>query len=96
MAETKKKSTSKSKKSDSGSGSKAASKSDSESESKSKPEGPKSTLDVVAEAKAKKSSDAAGDSTSGDTPADYSIGEGQKQVTKKYRQGWDAIFTKKH
>ena len=50
----------------------------------------------MAEAKAKKSSDAAGDSTFGDTPADYSIGEGQKQVTKKYRQGWDAIFTKKH
>ena len=25
-------------------------------------------------------------------PPGYSIGEGQKTVTKKYRRGWDAIF----
>lgn len=28
-------------------------------------------------------------------PAGYSIGERQKAVTKKYRQGWEAIFGKK-
>ena len=66
------------------------------SKTDSKSDTVKTTLTAAAEAKAKKSSDSAGDSTSGDTPADYSIGEGQKQVTKKYRQGWDAIFTKKH
>ena len=28
-------------------------------------------------------------------PADYSRGEGQKPVTKAYKENWDAIFGKK-
>jgi hypothetical protein len=64
----------------------------------------KSTLDAAAEAKVSKGSSDTSDSTdSNDStdsaadsgPADYSIGEGQKTVTKAYRKGWDSIFSNK-
>ena len=33
--------------------------------------------------------------TAGTAPANYSWGEGQKQVTAAYRENWNAIFAKK-
>lgn len=65
---------------------------------KSKPTSkPISTADSKSEPKsAPQPADAKSDTAepSAHEPSGYTIGEGQKSVTKKYRQGWDAIFGK--
>jgi hypothetical protein len=40
-------------------------------------------------------SKAEGGETAAAVPSDYSRGEGQKPVSKAYRDNWNAIFTKK-
>jgi hypothetical protein len=56
----------------------------------------KGTLEAAAEAKTLKEAPDTSDSGSVDSgSANYSIGEGQKTVTKAYRKGWDAIFSTK-
>jgi hypothetical protein len=40
-------------------------------------------------------SKAEGSETAADTPSGYSRGEGQKPVSKAYRDNWNVIFAKK-
>jgi len=47
---------------------------------------------VDAPAKTEATSEAAPDAAADATPSNYSRGEGQKTVTKAYRDNWQAIF----
>jgi len=58
-----------------------------ETKTESKSDNPTPTKKPEAKSGAKDPTDQA--------PASYSIGERQKAVTNKYRQGWDSIFGKK-
>jgi hypothetical protein len=50
---------------------------------------------AAAEAAPKDAPKSGGGETAGTAPANYSRGEGQKQVTVTYRENWNTIFAKK-
>jgi hypothetical protein len=60
---------------------------------------PAAKKEVPAESKsapdAAPSKAAGGDGTEAASPAGYSRGEGQKPVSKAYKENWNAIFAKK-